>query len=231
MEKKKILIIEDEVIVAEDLRRSLERLGYQVSGAVTTGKEALDLIKKETPDLVLIDIVLKGELNGIETAEIIRLQENLPVVYLTAFSDPATVDRAKLTEPFGYVLKPFDERELQSVIEIALYKNQVEKRLHHLNGILRAIRNVNQLIVVEKDRQQLIEKACRLLTEGRGYLSASLARPRAPPRGRARRAGVKSARARVRRRPGPASRPSSAPAGGSPYVCPAACGEAGRAMK
>lgn len=175
MDKKKILIVEDEAIVAEDLRRILEGLGYQVVAAVASGEQALTHIKEHHPDLVLMDIVLQGDLNGIDTAEIIRQQEHLPVIYLTAHSDPRTLERAKVSEPYGYVLKPFDERELHSIIEITLYKHQAEKRLHHINGILRAIRNVNQLIVQEKDRDRLIDQACRLLTEGRGYFNAYIA--------------------------------------------------------
>jgi PAS domain S-box-containing protein len=175
MDKKKILIVEDEAIVAEDLRRNLEKLGYEVVAAAVSGERALAEISTHRPDLVLMDIVLQGDLSGIDTAEIIRQQEHLPVIYLTAHSDPVTLERAKVSEPYGYVLKPFDERELHSIIEITLYKHQVEKRLHHLNGILRAIRNVNQLIVQEKDRERLIDQACRLLTEGRGYFNAYIA--------------------------------------------------------
>ncbi|MGQ9687625.1 MAG: PAS domain S-box protein [Desulfobaccales bacterium] len=175
MEPKKILIVEDEAIVAEDLRRHLKRLGYRVVAAVPTGEQALAEIQKHKPDVVLMDIVLQGCLNGIETAEIIRRDEHLPVIFLTAYSDPQTLERAKLSQPYGYVLKPFEERELHSVIEIALYKHQAEKRISHLNEVLKAIRNVNQLIVQEKDRERLIERACKLLTEGRRYFNAYIA--------------------------------------------------------
>jgi PAS domain S-box-containing protein len=175
MDKKKIILVEDEAIVAEDLRRNLERLGYEVVAVAASGEQALVDINTHRPDLVLMDIVLQGDLSGIDTAEIIRQQEHLPVIYLTAHSDPVTLERAKISEPYGYVLKPFDERELHSIIEITLYKHQAEKRLHHINGILRAIRNVNQLIVQEKDRDRLIDQACRLLTEGRGYFNAYIA--------------------------------------------------------
>jgi CheY-like chemotaxis protein len=146
-----------------------------VVAVAASGEQALVDINTHRPDLVLMDIVLQGDLSGIDTAEIIRQQEHLPVIYLTAHSDPVTLERAKISEPYGYVLKPFDERELHSIIEITLYKHQAEKRLHHINGILRAIRNVNQLIVQEKDRDRLIDQACRLLTEGRGYFNAYIA--------------------------------------------------------
>jgi PAS domain S-box-containing protein len=175
MDKKKILIVEDEAIVAEDLRRNLEALDYHVVGVASSGEQALAHVHRDSPDLVLMDIVLQGDLNGIETAELIRVQDHIPVIYLTAYSDSQTLERAKISEPYGYILKPFEVRELHSTIEIALYKNQAEKRLQHLNGILRAIRNVNQLIVQEKERGPLIEKACRLLTEGRGYFNAYIA--------------------------------------------------------
>ncbi len=127
--KTKILVVEDSWIVAEDIKKSLLTLGYTVSAVVSSGKEALRQTEKTRPDLVLMDIVLEGETSGIETAEQIRLRFDVPVVYLTAYSDEATLEKAKVTEPFGYLLKPFTDSELHSTIEMALYKHKTEKTL------------------------------------------------------------------------------------------------------
>lgn len=125
----KILIVEDEGIVAKDLQSRLKGFGYSVPAIAASGKEALAKAAEFSPDLVLMDIRLKGEMDGIETAEKIRAVFKVPVVYSTAYADDATLERAKVTEPFGYILKPFEERELYSVIEMALYKHQMERKL------------------------------------------------------------------------------------------------------
>jgi len=128
MSKKRILIVEDEKIVADDLRMSLERLGYRVSGVVSGGEEAIGKVKELLPDLVLMDIVLKG-MSGIEAAGIIRSRFNVPVVYLSAHADRKTLEQAKVTGPFGYLTKPFDEGDLYSAIELAIYKHDIENKL------------------------------------------------------------------------------------------------------
>jgi two-component system, cell cycle sensor histidine kinase and response regulator CckA len=127
--KSHILVVEDERIVAQDIKTSLENIGYAVPSVVSSGSEALLEMEKSLPDLVLMDIVLKGKLSGIETVEKMRQVYDVPVVYLTAYADATTLERAKRTEPYGYILKPFEERELQSIIEMALYKHGMEKRL------------------------------------------------------------------------------------------------------
>ncbi len=119
MEKSQILIVEDERIVAEDIKRTLKHLGFGVSAIVSSGEEALKKVKENNTDLVLMDIALKGEMDGVEAASQIRSQFKLPVIYLTAFSDEKVLERAKITEPVGYIIKPFEERELCSAIEIA----------------------------------------------------------------------------------------------------------------
>ncbi|MDP3028538.1 MAG: response regulator [Deltaproteobacteria bacterium] len=129
MAETKILVVEDEGIVAEDIRRSLQNLGYTVSAVVSSGQEAVKKAEEYKPDLVLMDIVLKGEIDGIEAANQIRLCFNIPVVYLTAYADERTMDRAKVTEPFGYIVKPFEDRELRMTIEMALYKHKTENKL------------------------------------------------------------------------------------------------------
>ena len=131
MEKKKsrILIVEDERIVAEDVEKSLDHLGYEIAGLASSGTEAIAMVQKTHPDLVLMDIVLKNGMNGIQTAETIYNRYHIPVVYLTAYADEETLDRAKRTEPYGYILKPFDDRELQTTIEMAIYKHRMERKV------------------------------------------------------------------------------------------------------
>ena len=129
MKKAGILVVEDERVVAEDIQRSLKNIGYNVSAVVSSGKDALEQVQTDQPDLVLMDIVLRGSMSGIEAAEKIRSFFHIPVVYLTAYADDDTLARAKLTEPFGYILKPFNDRELHSTIEMALYKHIIDKRL------------------------------------------------------------------------------------------------------
>lgn len=127
--KSRILIVEDELIVALDIKTRLERKGYLVTGMASRGEEALAMLQSDPPDLVLMDIKLGGEIDGIQTAQRIHFFSDVPVVYLTAFADDETLQRAKLSEPFGYILKPFEERDLITNIEIGLYKHKMEQAL------------------------------------------------------------------------------------------------------
>jgi CheY-like chemotaxis protein len=120
MSQPSILIVEDETIIAADIAQKLDRLGYTVAGTAIRGDQAVKLARARHPDLVLMDIRLPGSVDGIQAADIIRRECDLPVIYLTAHSDRPTLERAKVTEPFGCILKPFEERELQSHIEMAL---------------------------------------------------------------------------------------------------------------
>ncbi len=138
---KQILIVEDEIIIAEGLQRKLKTMGYDVPIIVSSGEETIKRIKENDPDLVLMDIVIHGKMDGIETAEQIHSLFDIPVVFLTAFADEKTLERAKITEPFGYLIKPFKERELQITIEIALYKHEMEQRLKQSE---RSLREKNQ---------------------------------------------------------------------------------------
>jgi two-component system, cell cycle sensor histidine kinase and response regulator CckA len=122
----RILIVEDERIVAGDIRSRLRRLGYTVVDMVSTGDEAIQRADALHPDLVLMDIRLEGPMDGIQAAEAIRSRLDIPVIYLSAFADKQTVERAKVTEPFGYLIKPFEDSELHSTIEVALYKRKTE---------------------------------------------------------------------------------------------------------
>jgi CheY-like chemotaxis protein len=120
--KRKILVVEDECIVAADIKMTLKKLNYCVTSTVDNGEDAIRKILLEKPDLVLMDITLKGSLNGIETAQIIITQYNIPIVYLSALNDEQTINRALATKPYGYLIKPFAPIELHTVIESALSK-------------------------------------------------------------------------------------------------------------
>ncbi len=125
----KILIVEDEMIVARDIAHLVQSLGYEVLGPTSLGEEAIGLAGLWHPDLVLMDIGLAGEVDGIAAAKTIRQKFGIPVIFLTAYAADDILERAKITEPFGYVLKPFSERELHTVLAMALYKHQVEAKL------------------------------------------------------------------------------------------------------
>lgn len=127
MTNEKIMIVEDEKIVALDIKDSLEQFGYSVPCMASSGEEAICFVDDCSPDLILMDIVLKGKIDGIDAAKAIRQDHDIPIIYLTAYSDEKTLQRAKLTEPFGHILKPFAERELRTNIEIALYKQEKER--------------------------------------------------------------------------------------------------------
>jgi PAS domain S-box-containing protein len=129
MSNVKILVVEDESIVAMDIKHRAEGLGYSVTGITPSGEGAIQKALETLPDLVLMDIVLKGDMDGVEAAQKIRDTLDIPVVYLTAYSDEKTLKRAKVTEPFGYIIKPFEDRELHSAVEVALYKHKMESKL------------------------------------------------------------------------------------------------------
>lgn len=129
MSKYKILVVEDESIVSKDIQQSLKKLGYDVAGSSATGEKAIELANETKPDLVLMDIMLKGEMSGIDTAEKIKETLNIPVIYLTAYADENTLSKAKVTEPYGYIIKPFKEIDLHTSIEMALYKHSKESEI------------------------------------------------------------------------------------------------------
>ncbi|MBU1343269.1 MAG: PAS domain S-box protein, partial [Proteobacteria bacterium] len=124
-----ILIVEDNVIVAQDIKTRVQKMGYQVTDCVTRGESAIDSVDKNPPNLILMDIKLKGQMSGIEASAIIRSRHDIPIIYLTAYADEETLDHAKLTEPFGYIIKPFDDKDLRSALTISLYKYQMEQKL------------------------------------------------------------------------------------------------------
>ena len=122
------LIVEDEILIAEELKERLSRLGFSVIAAVDSADEGIAIATRERPDLVLMDIRLKGKKDGLQAAKEIRQQVDVPIVYLTAHSDQLTVDRAKATEHDGFILKPFQRRELQSTIEVAMRRHALRAK-------------------------------------------------------------------------------------------------------
>ncbi len=163
----RILIVEDERITAEDLAEVLSDLGYQVSAVVSSGDEAIRETEKNPPDLVLMDIRIKGEMDGAETARILRERFDVPVVYLTAHADRDTLERAKHSRPLGYIVKPFNEAELHASVEMALYKHWHDRRSRsreqHVTDVLSAlilgITSVDQMATI-----RMVNRAAEDLT-------------------------------------------------------------------
>ena len=129
MDRERIMVVEDEWVVADHLCRNLKDLGYTVCSTASTGDEAIRMVETDRPDLILMDIVLKGEMDGIEAADRISLRFDIPIIYLTAYSNHGYIERAKHTRPFGYMVKPFKEQELYSNIEMALHKHRTDKEI------------------------------------------------------------------------------------------------------
>jgi len=196
--KPRILVVEDEAIIASDIQQQLVKLGYEPVGHAVSGEAALELARELTPDLVLMDIQLAGDMDGIAAAKAIRELSSVPVVFLTAFGEDHTFERARHTDPFGYVVKPFSERELRATLAIALYKHGVEMqlkrqalalqaseerhrqtnaRIGHLNHVLRAIQEVSSLLNCEQNALKLLTGICDSLVKTRGYLTVWMGQP------------------------------------------------------
>lgn len=144
----RIGVVEDEPLVAATLEKRLQAMGYVVAGIASSGEDALHTIAESRPDLVLMDIHLQGEMDGIETAEQIQTQFEIPVIYLTASSDDESLERARVTNPFGYLLKPFSESELRVTIEIALYKHETEKKLReHQQWLAATLKSIGEAVI------------------------------------------------------------------------------------
>jgi DNA-binding LytR/AlgR family response regulator len=129
MAKTKILIVEDEAIIAKDIENVLTKAGYKVVGTFSNGEAAVENVDDLNPDIILMDIMLKGDMSGIQAAEIIREKSNIPVVFLTAYADENTIDKARSAVPYGYIVKPFKENEVIATIEIALNKYKEDQEL------------------------------------------------------------------------------------------------------
>ncbi len=164
MGKSKILIVEDEPGIAESLENSIEELGYETASIVATGEDAINAVKSGNVDLVLMDIILNSEMMGTEAANYIWSKFQIPIIFLTGFVNSSFIDSAKLSQPFGYILKPYEEKELFALIEIALNKSQMEKRNFRINTLLKIARKINQIINRENDLDKFIRAVCKSFT-------------------------------------------------------------------
>jgi signal transduction histidine kinase len=149
-ENLNIFIVEDEAIIARDIANKLKNLGYNVAGHAMTGEEAIEKILSIRPDMVLMDIRLNGNLDGIDTAKKIYSQFEVPIIYVTAYMDKNTLARAKITEPYGYIMKPFEERDLYIHIELAFYKHQAQKKLTENKEIIKALEKEKEMGEIRK---------------------------------------------------------------------------------
>lgn len=141
MDKARILIVEDEQVTAMDIADILRNMGHEITDTISTGEKAIESVRENKPDIVIMDINLKGEMDGIEAAEHIRSQDRIPVVFLTAYYDETTVERAKKSEPCAYLSKPFEEIDLKIAIELGLYRQKMESEREALNKELQKALN------------------------------------------------------------------------------------------
>jgi PAS domain S-box-containing protein len=165
----RILIAEDDAILALRIQKTIEAMGYDVAGLAATGEDAIRLANERRPDVVLMDVRLRGEMTGVMAAASIHERDETPVIYVTAYSDEGLIELAARTAPYAYLTKPIRDRELHASIETALYRSRTDRALGHLNRVLRSVRDVNQLITRERDPQQLLEQACQILLRTSGY--------------------------------------------------------------
>jgi two-component system cell cycle sensor histidine kinase/response regulator CckA len=173
MSSPTILIVEDEAIVSADIANKLRKLGYEIAGSIGTGEEAIEIARRLRPSLVLMDIRLAGDMDGIAAADAIRRECRVPVVFLTAHADKTTLHRARQVEAFGYILKPFDDRELHTQIEMALYKHAAEQRLRESEARLAIFAAATFEGIIEIEAGRIVdcnEQFARIL----GYLWAEM---------------------------------------------------------
>ncbi len=154
--ERRIMLVEDEAVVALDIRRRLKLLGYDVVGVSSTGEEAVAKAGELAPDLILMDIMLEGDMDGVQAASLIKERFNIAVVYLTAYADAETLDRAKTTDAFGYVIKPFEDRELHTTVEMALYKSNMESRLvENERRLYTTLRSIGEGVITVDGRDRV----------------------------------------------------------------------------
>lgn len=165
----KILIVEDEIIIAMEIAERLESMGYEVLRIVANGKMAVEVVKTQKPDLILMDIMIQGDMDGVETANQIRTFSDTPVIYLTANADEATLQRAKVSDAFGYLIKPFEERELNTTIEMALYKHKMESKLKENEERFRSLVQNSSIGIFRMDKEAKILLANPALAKILGY--------------------------------------------------------------
>jgi putative nucleotidyltransferase with HDIG domain len=166
MEEIKILIVEDEAIIARNIANSLLSVGYQSPAIASTGDGAIAKAEDIRPDIILMDIKLKGEIDGIEAADTIRTRFDIPVIYITSYADNETLERAKATMPFGYIMKPPETRTLHSIIEMAVYKKSVEKELNSYR------KHLEELV---EERTEQLKKSFDMIQNMLGETVAALA--------------------------------------------------------
>ena len=159
MSKASILIVEDEIIISKAAALSLQSLGYEVADTVITGQEAIDRARELKPDLILMDIFLPGELDGIATANIIRQELGIPIVFATALGDDETISRARVSEPFGYIIKPYDKSDLRGAIEMALHKFNMDRKVKENERWLSTMMNNLIDAVLTTDAEGIVRSA------------------------------------------------------------------------
>lgn len=167
MQNKTILVVEDELMIAEDILESLSGMGYHVPCTVASGREAVSKTLEYQPSLVLMDIMLKGEWDGIQTAHEIHKVHDCAIIYLTAYTDQKMLQRAKITSPFGYILKPFREKELHAMVEISLHRHEMEQQNRVKQQLfLQTLLNTQDAIIVTNQHGliQFINPAAEKLT-------------------------------------------------------------------
>jgi PAS domain S-box-containing protein len=173
-ELNRIMLVDDEAIITMQLEKRLSTMGYEVVGVASSGEESVHMARKLKPDLVLMDIVMPGRVDGIDAASRIRSELDIPIIFLTAFADEANINRAKGAEPFGYIVKPFHEEEVRASIEVALHKRTGEKRLRENEKLFQAImEEAFDPIVITDSRGNILElnkRAEQLLKRPRQHL-------------------------------------------------------------
>jgi len=170
--RNRILIVEDDAIVATQLQRTLHNLDFESVGPVATGEEAIELALRELPDCILMDIKLKGELSGIDAADRIHKLAEIPVIYLTAYADHETIERSKDSHTYGFLTKPVRDKELAAMIETAIYKSTTDRSLKHLNQLLLAVRRIDKLITNESIPERLLTETCNILVNSKDYFAS-----------------------------------------------------------
>jgi two-component system cell cycle sensor histidine kinase/response regulator CckA len=175
--RARILIAEDDAIVALRIRKVVEAMGHDAVGLAATCEDAIRLTEELRPDVVLMDVRLRGEMTGVAAAARIQAGSQTPIIYVTAYSDAPLIEQAARTAPYAYLTKPIRDRELHAAIEIALYRSRMDRALAHLTRVLRSVRDVNQLITRERDPRRLLDRACEILLDTSGYRVVWIVQP------------------------------------------------------